>query len=1408
MSEGATTKMLSAEDYEPTKEDEAYKGWRHLIPFRPSSKNKKTLPLLASGPLNYLCFHWLNGIMWKAHTKGVSPTDLYDTPWRDSAACNSERFEKLWNEEVAKRGKEKASVVRTILRMIRTRLLVTLIGVFILSVTAVVGPLAILNTILKNLAKPEDERLKISYLVGLDIALAVEGLIKAVVFGFIFTTGSLTGVRVRGGVFSCVLKKILSRPTQSNTVGQLVTLCANDGNRLADAVTLGVFTFGLVVAVIAAAYAIYLLGLWGFLGFGIFFMFIPLQVPLIVGIRKQETSYLSPSLIIQNMSARFPQLVNTLASSLTFLAMTGTNSNLTAAEAFVFIALLNALRFVVGILPHSTKALAESLNVCQRVKAVLIAENEDFELAPFKDADNLVEIRDGYFGWQPQPKALKQAGNKDRNGKTGAGLTNGSVKAAKKTESLELIETEVEPLTEKSDKSSDMIVTLHNINMSLKEGTLLGVCGAVGSGKSSIIHAILRMMRKQSGEIAINQTKKIAYVPQQAWIMNATVRENILFGNDFDVDWYNKVVEACALLSDFDQLPGGDQTEIGERGINLSGGQKQRISIARAVYSNSDIILLDDPLSAVDAHVGQHIFTRCLKDVLRNKTVLFVTHQLQFLSGCDFVMVMKNGRIAEEGTHEGLMAENGEYSALIKTFHGMDGDDEEHTTSTSTRKQSKVSNGGVVTGQDYGNGGVVTGQDYGNGGVVTGQDYGVDFKGSVVTLNSVHSGKDDLSHVGSQLLGDRMVEEAANFGSVPELSKSYEFNEAEAKPAQIASIQAGKLTKNEMLERGAVTLSTYKRYIKAAGGPFIAGLLFFLILLNQLSQAFSNYWLTYWLKDGSGEYMVNGTLVGSPNVLLNPKLSMYQAVYGCSLVFILIVFVGETIFFAKMSLRSSTKLHDTIFAKIVASPMKFFDVTPSGQILNRFSKDLDEADVTLPTLNEPFLHNICQVLIIVGIVASVFPYLLIALVPITIGFLFVSAISRNGIRGFKRIENVTRSPLLSHITTTVQGLSTIKAYKKEKQFLQQFNKLQDNNNMATLLFSVAVRWSSTRLNVFAVLMVLGTSLFATFIPSETVNPTLAALAVTYSISMIGLLQYVLRSGIETEASFTSVERLTSYMDLESEAPSIVDGNRPDGSWPKEGAIQFSNVDMRYREGLPLVLKNITLDIKPQEKIGVVGRTGSGKSSLAMVLFRMMELDGGSITIDGIDISTIGLEDLRSKLSIIPQDPVLFVGTVRYNLDPFNTYTDEELWSALTKCHIKDAIQALDGQLDATIVENGENFSVGERQLLCMARALLRHSKILVLDEATAAPYPLPVIAIDTETDSLIQETIKEAFVDCTMLTIAHRLNTVINYDKILVLDNGEVLEFDSPSNLIADAESAFSHLLSIQESQKHSCADN
>uniref|UniRef100_A0AAX7SDD3 ATP-binding cassette, sub-family C (CFTR/MRP), member 12 n=1 Tax=Astatotilapia calliptera TaxID=8154 RepID=A0AAX7SDD3_ASTCA len=790
--------------------------------------------------------------------------------------------------------------------------------------------------------------------------------------------------------------------------------------------------------------------------------------------------------------------------------------------------------------------------------------------------------------------------------------------------------------------------------VSLKQlrGKLLGVCGNVGSGKTSLICSILEQMYLLQGSITADGT--FAYVCQQAWIFHGTVRENILMGEPFDQARYDRVVDVCSLRADLSILQYGDQAEIGERGLNLSGGQKQRISLARAVYSNRDIFLLDDPLSAVDAYVGKHIFEECIKKELRGKSIILVTHELQYLEFCDEILVLDNGTVWESGNHRDLMRANGRYTQLISTYQ---------------MEESKV-------------------------------------------------------RVSSKLV-------------------------------------------------------MHKLFIVVTGYTVS-----FIILLNMFllagSTVFSNWWFSFWMASGDGSS--SNTTAVQGEISQNPHLHFYQVIYAATVVVIVVLSIVKSIIYTYFTLKASCKFHDMLFKKIIDSPMSFFDTTPTGRLLNRFSKDQDEVETVLPLVMDSFLQCSLLVASTVVVISVIFPAMLVVGV-IMAAFLAFTVLS---IRHMKNLENISRSPWFSLTTSTLHGLSTIHAYSRRDSLVEQFNILTDINSKYLFMFNAGTRAFAFCLELMAATTTLFVALFVVLSSNDLISPSLKGLAISYSLQLTGMLQYVARLSIEVEARFDSAKRLQEY-DCRSEAPRHVKETQIPQDWPSSGGITFVDYKMRYRENAPIVLNGIDFHIQPGEKLGIVGRTGSGKSSLGVALFRLVEPAAGTILIDGVDIMSIGLQDLRSKLSVIPQDPVLFVGTVRYNLDPFNKYTDEEIWAALEKSYMKDSISKLEGTLEAHVMENGENFSVGQRQLICMARALLRNSKIILLDEATAS--------IDAETDALIQNTIQEALRNSTMLTIAHRLSTVMQADRILVMDNGQVAELDDPNTLKQKPFSMFSLLL-------------
>ncbi|KAJ9087834.1 hypothetical protein DSO57_1029153 [Entomophthora muscae] len=879
---------------------------------------------------------------------------------------------------------------------------------------------------------------------------------------------------------------------------------------------------------------------------------------------------------------------------------------------------------------------------------------------------------------------------------------------------------------------SDDVPTLNNLNLKIKRGELFGVVGRVGSGKSSFISAILGDMNKLDGNVAVRG--KVAYVPQQPWIINATVQDNITFGHRFDPEFYEETISACALKPDLEMLASGDQTEIGERGINLSGGQKARISMARAVYARADIYLLDDPLSAVDAHVGRHLFTRVLgkEGILRNKTRVLVTHAIHFLPVLDTIAMFENGRINEIGTFNELKAnESSAIHQLITAKAPEENAPPEKLLGQSMSRLSVISHHELL-------------EDTWDG------------------ETSSH-----IQHVACQAI---------------------------MRPASVMSVQLGranaelgsnqdKLMTVEESSQGSVQASVYLKYFKACS---LWGIIFYLLLalLTQITSLLGISWVDSW-----------------SNVNSKSEVAYNVGIYGLiALVSGFFTFTQYLTLYMLCGLRAAKSTHGQMLMAVIRAPMSFFDTTPLGRIMNRFSKDQSSIDEILPRAFGSYISTAMRVIFTVIVISYSTPPFLALIVLLGFFYFKMQGYYLTSSRELKRLDSTTRSPIFSHFQETLAGVASIRAYEQQQRFAARSEKQLEANLEAYYLSLSVNRWLGVRLEFLGAIIIFSAALLAvlTLAYGLPIAPKVVGMSLTYALNVTQSLNWVIRQYCDIETNIVAMERIQEYIELPSEAPyeAISCSELPMNSaeqaqrvasapidWPSKGSVEFQNYSTRYRPGLDLILKGLSIEINPGEKVGIVGRTGAGKSSLTLALFRIIEAAQGSILVDGIDISTLGLFDLRSRISIIPQDPVVFGGTVRDNLDPFGSLSDDQLWRALEHANLKDYVLGLEGKLDASVAHGGENFSVGQRQLICLARALLRKSSILVLDEATAA--------IDFQTDNLIQATIREAFGHCTVFTIAHRTNTVMDGDKILVLDQGQVKEYDSPSSLLSQTDSLF-----------------
>ncbi|XP_030721180.2 ATP-binding cassette sub-family C member 2 [Globicephala melas] len=992
-------------------------------------------------------------------------------------------------------------------------------------------------------------------------------------------------------------------------------------------------------------------------------------------LRKKELRNLLTFGQLQSVMIFLLYLTPVLVSVITFsvYVLVDSSNILDAEKAFTSITLFNILRFPMSMLPMIVSTMLQASVSVERLEKYLGGDDLDTSAIRHDcNFDKAVQFSEASFTW---------------------------------------------------DHNSE--VTIQDVNLDIMPGQLVAVVGTVGSGKSSLMSAMLGEMENVHGHITVKGT--VAYVPQQSWIQNGTIKDNILFGSELDEKKYQQVLEACALFPDLEVLPGGDLAEIGEKGINLSGGQKQRISLARATYQNSDIYILDDPLSAVDAHVGKHIFNKVLgpNGLLKGKTRLLVTHSIHFLPQVDEIVVLGNGIIVEKGSYSTLLAKKGLFAKNLKTFIKQTGPKDEPTVNEDSEED-----------------------DYGL--MPSVEEIPEDVASlSMKRENSLHRTFSCSSRSSSRRLKPLKDLKTRNVNILKE----------EEEP-----VKGQKLIKKEFIQTGKVKFSIYLKYLQAIGWCSIFFIIFGFVL-HSVSFIGSNLWLSAWTRDSKTFNSTN-----YPASQRDLRVGVYGALGLAQGIFVLIA----NLWSVYGSVHAASILHKQLLNNILRVPMSFFDTTPTGRIVNRFAGDISTVDDTLPMSLRSWILCFLGIISTLVMICLATPVFIIVIIPLGIIYVSVQIFYVATSRQLRRLDSVTRSPIYSHFSETVSGLSVIRAFEHQERFLKHNEMVTDTNQKCVFSWITSNRWLAIRLELIGNLIVFFSSLMMV-IYRDTLSGDTVGFVLSNALSITQTLNWLVRMTSEIETNIVAVERINEYINVENEAPWVTDKRPPEG-WPSKGEIQFSNYQVRYRPELDLVLKGITCDIKSTEKIGVVGRTGAGKSSLTNSLFRILEAAGGQITIDGVDIASIGLHDLREKLTIIPQDPILFSGSLRMNLDPFNNYSDEEIWKALELAHLKSFVDGLQAGLSYEVTEGGDNLSIGQRQLLCLARALLQKSKILIMDEATAA--------VDLETDRLIQTTIQTEFSHCTTITIAHRLHTIMDSDKVMVLDNGKIVEYGSPEELL------------------------
>ncbi|KAF8011615.1 hypothetical protein BT93_J2025 [Corymbia citriodora subsp. variegata] len=1272
---------------------------KYVVVPKPNLDEKLYEPLLGAKPdeshsqlryascLSKLTFSWINPLLRLGYSKPLEFEDIPSLVPEDEADLAYQKFALGWDSVVSdQKGSQSYLVIKTIAKVyFRENIF---IGLCALSraISVVVSPLLLYWFV--NYSNEEQGNMSEGFtIIG---CLMLAKLVESFSQRHYFFDSRRSGMRMRSALMVAVYKKQLklsNTARKRHSTGEIVNYIAVDAYRM------GEFPWWF--------HSTWSLTLQLFLSIGVLFVVIgigalPGLVPLLIcGLlnlpfakimqncqtqfmtaqdeRLRSTSEILNSMKIiklQSWEERFRNLIEsrratemkwlaeaqfkraygtvfywmspTIISSVIFLGCALLQSApLNASTIFTVLATLRAMGEPVRMIPEALSILIQMMVSFDRINAFLVDDelkNDRIREVPVEDSSSTasIQILSGNFAWDVE----------------------------------------------------STILTLKDINLEAKCGQKIAVCGPVGAGKSSLLCAILGEITKTAGTVTI--WGSTAYVSQTSWIQSGTIRDNILYGKPMNEAQYKKAIKACALDRDISSFSHGDLTEIGQRGLNMSGGQKQRIQLARAIYNDADIYLLDDPFSAVDAHTAAILFNDCVMGVLENKMVILVTHQVEFLSDMDRILLMEEGRVTQSGSYQELLTAGTAFEQLVNAH-----------------------------------------------------------KEILTTFGPSNS--------------EIPSETAGSFSVKREESK-------ESKQVEISErAQPGvQLTEEEEKEVGDAVWKPFWDYIMVSKGLT----LLFLCSLMQLAfvalQAASTYWLALAIQFPD---ISNGTLIG-----------VFTGISSLSAVFVYL----RSFFAAHLGLKASKAFFSGFTDSIFKAPMLFFDSTPVGRILTRASSDLSVLDFDIPFSIIFVVAVGIELLTVIGIMASVTWQVLIVATFTMVAAKYVQAYYTAAARELIRINGTTKAPLTNYAAETSLGVVTIRAFGAVDRFFCNFQKLVDADTKLLFHSNALMEWLVLRIEALQNLTLLTAFLLLILLPKGYVPPGLVGLSLSYALTLTGTHVFLTRWYCYLSNYVISVERIKQFMHIPSEPAAVVQNHRPPSSWPPKGRIELQELKLRYRPNAPLVLKGITCTFKEGSRVGVVGRTGSGKSTLISALFRLVEPASGKICIDGLDITSIGLKDLRMKLSIIPQEPTLFRGSVRTNMDPLGLFSDHDIWMALEKCQLKATISSLPDQLDSSVSDEGENWSAGQRQLFCLGRVLLRRNRVLVLDEATAS--------IDSATDAILQRIIRQEFSDCTVITVAHRVPTVIDSDMVMVLSYGNLVEYEEPSKLM-ETDSCFSKLV-------------